>query len=366
MSIFSSNTASILRSNKYLLSFSCLLLTVVYGGSSCGVDADSDGDGYYAIDSIRGTRYFDCDPGDPKTNIGVAYYKDFDKDGFGDINSVCFICDDSELGDPPCIPADATDEERSIEYVPVAGDCDDGVSEITGSIFLFEDLDGDSFGEGGNYSDGGICVSEVINPEDWTQMTKDKSAFVQNNGDCGDNETVKFYLDVDGDKYGRSDVVYYSCNPDEVKLINADTSSMLTVNGGDCNDGDITKSREDNLGPFQIYPGRGDCRAIDSGDIVYSDGDDDCDGQVNEDATFYFRDDELQGEVKKGDGYGDRFDYRFLCSSKLDMLALGYKPIGDLKGFDCDPERYDETNGGDILGTECNTRVPEKNVNLLK
>jgi hypothetical protein len=123
-------------------------------------------------------------PGDPRTvtvnntallsvNQNVTYYRDFDVDGFGDLNTTQVSC----TGTAPA------------GFVSNSADCDDTQK-------LYSDLDNDTFGSDTLVACGGVANSD----------------------DCNDN--LLTYLDADGDTFG-------STTP----------AACGVTNSNDCNDG---------------------------------------------------------------------------------------------------------------------------------
>jgi uncharacterized protein (TIGR03382 family) len=196
---------------------------------------DRDGDGMTSCDG-------DCADLDPTLTVGVLWYEDRDRDGFGaGVSAVCIPpsatavpngddCDDADpasypgvtwyadadgdgYGDPgsptDCSPAAPTD-------VLDASDCDDTDVDAFPGVVWYTDADGDGFGLTSTAMD---CARSA--PSD-----------VRQDGDCDDDDPqavpdAVFYTDADGDGFG-DDGLSWDCARN-------DPSDVLV--GGDCDDG---------------------------------------------------------------------------------------------------------------------------------
>ncbi len=323
---------------------------------------DSDGDGFgdpaspaEACDTPEGhvANAADCNDTDPMVNPAADercndaddncngtidegalknYYADADGDGFGTGDDTVESCDPLE------------------GYVLQPGDCDDG-NDITypGAIEICDDLDNDCDGTTDEevlstfYADG--------DGDDWgleaptIQGCTAPDGYGAHTGDCDDNDPsiypdapetcdgkdnncdgavdesgeTPFYLDGDGDGYGRSNDALMGCEQPE----------GYTTNGDDCNDTDAA-----------IHP---------DAEEVCNDQDDNCDGQVDEGVlTTYYLD-------ADGDGYGREAGSTTGCAPPSSLFVT--------TGGDCDdlepsvhPDADESCNGVD---DDCDASVDE-------
>ncbi|MCY7410484.1 MAG: hypothetical protein LH473_09435, partial [Chitinophagales bacterium] len=228
----------------------------------------------------------------------TTWYADADNDTYGDENDVIISCD------------------QPAGYIANAGDCNDGDEFIYTEQTYYGDVDGDSFGDVGNtfsvcsYTPPSGYVTDATDCDDANYMYNDAdndgygagdpvACGVTNNTDCNDGDEninpdateicngidddcangiddgltfVTYYVDADGDGYGDvNDAGISSC---------ANPGAGYSSDNTDCNDA-----------VNAIHPNQIDlCNTFD----------DDCDGSIDEDATFinYYVD-------ADGDGYGD-------------------------------------------------------------
>jgi hypothetical protein len=205
------------------------------------------------------------------------------------------------------------------------------VVNVCTAVAWYHDVDGDGYGNAG----------------DTTSSCAQPAGYVSNNTDCNDGNgaihpgateicngvddncaggiddglpTSTFYLDADGDGYGRSDATKVACSL-------AQAGAGYVVNNGDCDDGNMA-----------IHPGATEvCNGLDENCTGIAD-----DGLPT--ATFYFDHD--------GDGYGDAAATKVACN--LAQAGPGYVA----NNTDCNdgngavhPGAVDECNG---IDDDCN------------
>ncbi len=309
------------------------------GGDDCD---DEDANRFPGNPEICDTEGVDedCDP----TTVG-----DRDVDGDGHIDSAC--CNGDTCGDDcadrlPDFFAGAT-ETCDLRDQDCDGNVDEGVT-----VMLYEDLDGDLYGDDTEIlACAGSARTSTSNIDCEAAEPRTHGAQVEVcdgiDNDCDDNvdeNTVTFpwYPDTDGDGFGDpSATPVVACAP-------PDGYSQLPL---DCDDDDGTlypaadelcNARDDNcdgVAGFVIAPGDtedddrdgypdegcggNDCDDRDPfnhpGGIELCDGlDNDCDGTVDEDATDvdWFLD-------ADGDGYGDSSDSVSSCERQVGRVLVG-------------------------------------------
>ncbi|MCB9762176.1 MAG: hypothetical protein H6739_20420 [Alphaproteobacteria bacterium] len=235
-----------------------------------------------------------------------TFYADFDGDGYGNAayaTDACDApagyvdddtdCDDTEAGAYP--GATETCDE-------VDNDCDRDVDE--GVTFTYApDYDGDGYGDDSGRYEVEACsqpagfVSDASDCDDSDSSANpgETEACDEVDNDCDssvdEGVTSTWYLDADGDGYGRDSSTVDAC---------AAPTSAYAALGGDCDDNDT---------------------AFNPGETPGCDGNDyDCDGSVDNDAD--------------ADGYSD--------------IACGGTDCDD-----SDPNILPEAAGGCALGTDC-------------
>ncbi|MCB9796701.1 MAG: hypothetical protein H6741_28715 [Alphaproteobacteria bacterium] len=300
-------------------------------------DADSDGAGdpddwTEACDAPTGTvgNDDDCDDANGSINPnaleicdgvdndcdGIAdeddaydvstWYADADGDGYGDADYSAVACDA-----PSGYVADSSDcdDDEASAYPGAAEVCDeldnncDGDTDEGVTTTYSPDYDGDGYGDDSGRYDVEACAAPSGYVEDSSDCDDDEaSAYpggsercdgLDNDCDSGVDEgvTTTYYLDADGDGYGRDSSTAEACS--------APTSAYTSL-GGDCDDNDT---------------------AYNPGASQGCDGEDyDCDGSVDSDAD--------------GDGYAD--------------ISCGGDDCDDT-----DASVLPEPNGGCALGTDC-------------
>ena len=264
-----------------------------------------------------------------------TWYRDADKDGYGDLSTTSDACDV-----PTGYTADFRDcdDKDSTTYPDAPETCDDDDNDCDGTIdedatdatIWYADLDGD-----GAYGDT-ITVEDCDAPSGYgTKATDcddvDSTSFPGASELCDDRDndcdgatdesaidTTTFYKDGDGDAYGDPKSTTKAC----------DLPTGYVANDDDCLDSDKT-----------AYPG-----AVETCDKV----DDDCDGTVDDnatDATTFYAD--LDKDGAYGDaattkacdapaGYGTYTSATKDCDD-LDVSAYpGAKEVCDDVDDDCD------------------------------
>jgi hypothetical protein len=309
-------------------------------------DCDDRDAGTYpgAVDSCAGRLGVDddCDGLIDEGGVALTVYADLDGDGFGTGEPVraCLLsartatrggdCDDT---DPRVSPA-ALDDCAGIPGVD--DDCDGRIDESPTPRTFYADLDGDGWGSGagmsgceqppGTATRGGDCddASILRNPG----VPDDCATQLGVDDDCDariDEDVVlrTYYLDRDGDGFGAG-------TPMQGCTIPPGATSVA----GDCDDDDPRRSPaapDDCSRPMGV--------------------DDDCDGRIDEDASFVtvYRD-------LDGDGYGGGVGM-VSCS-----VPLGYST----RGGDCDegdvaihPARPDDCTTRLMVDDDCDGTVDE-------
>lgn len=220
----------------------------------------------------------DCNGVDAK---GTAYYKDADKDGFGDKASMKYV-----LAKPAGFVLDAADcnDGDSSIYPGAAEALRDGIDQNCdgfdeeGSAF-YKDADGDGFGDPGTVQfalvqpagfvvDSSDCndADSAVNPGA-EEILNDG---VDQNCDDFDAEGTAYYRDEDGDGFGDANV----------SQLAIDQPAGFVADSSDCNDSDK-----------KIHPG--------AEEILRDGADQDCDGADLEGTAFY-RDADADGSGDAG------------------------------------------------------------------
>ncbi len=231
------------------------------GDEGDGKLADADGDGLTGAD--------DCDDDDASVGGDAPFLVDLDGDGYGATEPVraCAAPDAAvEVG------GDCDDTDSSVSPVGVEAcdgldnDCNGVVDDGVGTTW-YADLDGDGFGDeaaavvaceqpsgyAGNGLDCDDAAVEVFPGADERCDGRDEDC--DGAVDDGSVDATLWYADLDGDGYGDPDDVVLACDGEAGRVADAT----------DCDDG---------LGT--VHPGA---------DEVCNLRDDDCDGEVDEDAV---------------------------------------------------------------------------------
>ncbi|OFY66506.1 MAG: hypothetical protein A3H98_00420 [Bacteroidetes bacterium RIFCSPLOWO2_02_FULL_36_8] len=263
------------------------------------------------------------------------YYRDFDSDSFGGMDYFASLTCDPGPGfannSDDCNDMDSTIHPGAVEVLcdSIDNNCNNMKDE--GAAFTyFYDEDGDGFGN--VFYRGYFCS---IPPSPWVADSTDCYDMANNiypgatelcdgkDNNCegtADEGTIPmpgadYYYDKDGDTYGGEYAGFLTCL----------TGSGFLTTAGDCDDMDP-----------MTYPG-----ALDSCDMK----DNDCDGDVDEDAVFttYYYD-------WDGDGYGDDGWSQDFCGMPDSLWA----PMGG----DCNSGNFDIHPGAmelcDYLDNDCN------------
>ncbi len=263
----------------------CLLFTGCYWIS------DTERDERWDLDADGVERPTDCDDDDPDLSEIRTFFRDSDGDGYGDPEDAVDGCKAPEgyVDDN----TDCRDDDRSIFPTAVEicnsidDDCDLAVDEDTALIRFYRDSDNDGAGdledviEACVRPDGYVAVGDDCNDSDPYVNPNAEEICNGYDDDCDDEidlddssfdpALATWYLDDDGDDFGRDDRVEISCDP----------PPGYVAAGGDCDDGD------DEVNP--------------DADERCNDRDDDCDEATDEDAIDALR----SYPDEDGDGYGD-------------------------------------------------------------
>ncbi|MFZ5476901.1 MAG: MopE-related protein [Myxococcota bacterium] len=205
----------------------------------------------------------DCD-GEIDEGLGATWYADADADGYGDLSTPVVVCEARagvvENGE------DCDDDNASVHPGAVETDCADPVDYNCDGSVGTDDADGD-----------GTIACEDCDDADGTRHTSATEVCDDVDQDCdgeADEDAIDggaWFLDGDGDGFGAAATGLVACDMPEGYVADAT----------DCDDADQA-----------AYPGAPE---------TCDPGDDDCDGEVDEDAT-----DALAWYADAdADGYGD-------------------------------------------------------------
>jgi len=249
----------------------------------------------------------DCDG---TVDIGAVdvstWYADADSDGYGDASISTIGCTQ-----PTGYVADNTDCDDTMASVypgatetcnGVDDDCDGDIDEgAAGSTPYYADADGDSYGDAGDVDYSCTAPSGYVADStdcDDTDAAINPAAAEHCNGldddcdgtvDVGATDESIWYADGDGDGYGDTGSTTTACSP----------PSGYVGDDTDCHDADAA-----------VHPGATEtCNSVD----------DDCDGDIDEDAsdaTAWYPDGD-------GDGYGDTSSVTYDCGTLSGMTTTG-------------------------------------------
>jgi len=182
-------------------------------------------------------------------SIRNTYYRDSDRDGYGDVNAPITVC---SAEPPPGYTANNSDcNDKTSLIHPGAEEicnfwddnCDGLVNEGLGSAIYYHDADGDSFGS--SREPMAVCSGDTV-----------QAGYVSNEQDCDDTNngvhpgaaeacnrlddncsgdidegfnTTTYYQDADNDGFGNDEVSQTLCEEEAVP-------SGYIANNGDCND----------------------------------------------------------------------------------------------------------------------------------
>jgi hypothetical protein len=295
-----------------------LPVTTVDGWFYIGINQDDlDGDGY---DSCS-----DCDDADPLVNPGAVevcdgldndcnslvdegltavYHPDADGDGFGDSASPS-----EECGQPAGYVSDGSDcDDANAAANPGATEvCDgfdndcDGATDEGVTVFYFPDSDGDGFG------DSDYSTEECEQPDGYVEDhtdCDDGDATISPDGtetcDGQDNDCDGDEDDLDADvEFGESDVWFADSDGDGFGDAASSSSSCAQPEGTSSDSTDCDDSEA------SVYP---------EAEELCDDLDNDCDMEIDEDASTYYADSD-------GDGYGDPDAPAALCEAEDGYVA---------------------------------------------
>ncbi len=233
----------------------------------------------------------DCD-GVPDDGLPVVpYYDDPDDDGYGDAATEQFACTvplGAATQDGDCAPNNGFINPDADEICDdIDNDCDEEIDEGLTLITLYDDLDGDGFGDQNTPSFEDCAVLPDTTTFDGDCDDDDSSVFPGANEQCDtidndcdgeiDEESVPFdwYTDLDGDGFGDPGSITTDCAQPPGTVQSA----------GDCDDAEAL-----------VNP---------SADEICDGIDNDCDGDVDDDdgdlvATLYYPDNDLDGFGAEG------------------------------------------------------------------
>jgi hypothetical protein len=267
----------------------------LYNGVCTDPKTDEDGDGYISA-SCGGD---DCDDSDAFINPDTLWYYDADGDGYGDPSVSVAECRAPE--DYVDNADDCNDTDSSTIYLTWYGDSDgDGYGDASDKAVVCEqpsgyvEDDSDCNDESADAYPGGTEVCDGLD-NDCNGTTDDDSAA----------DATTWYFDGDEDGYGYDFDILYAC----------DQPSGYTDVGGDCDDDKF------NISPASLE--------------YCNEFDDNCNGQIDEDAS----DMSQWYPDLDGDGYGDGSSPVLSCDQPLGFVN---------NNIDCDDT--DDSQWTDVPG----------------
>ena len=338
------------------------------------------------------------DDGSCTTGSSMTWYRDLDGDAYGDPNNTTtattqpsgYVSDSSDCNDNNANAFPGNNESCD----GIDNDCDGQIDENATNTY-FADADGDGYG----------------NPASSTQACSTPSGYVSNSSDCDDNNantfpgnteicdgidndcngqidenvTNTYYADADGDGYGNPASSTQACSTPSGYVSNSSDCDDNNANAfpgntevcdgidNDCNGqvdetgnstffldndgdgyGDSNSSIVDCTPPGGYVTNSADCDDNDAnnfpGNIEICDGkDNDCDGQVDENVTNTFYED------NDGDGFGDPSSSLQACSTPSGYVS---------NNSDCDDNDANVYPGnteicGDGIDNNCNGQSDE-------
>ena len=276
-------------------------------GGDCDDSDDSISPG---ADEVCNEIDDDCDDEvDEDATDAFLWYVDDDGDGYGadsEVVEACDLPDGYAASDEDCDDSDIDISPDATEICDLAdNDCDGETDESSGTIY-YADLDGDGYGTDllTHETCDEVPDDYVLNSDDCDDSTADVSPDAVEicdgldndcDGDADEEATdmTSWYFDLDGDGYGDPSEAFLACSVD----------GDLVANDEDCDDADATVSPD----ASEVCDG----------------ADNDCDGEVDEDAidpSTFFADTD-------GDGYGDADSTTTACD-----VPDGYSDLST----DCD------------------------------
>ena len=241
--------------------------------------SDDDGDGFNSeedcddlSDAVHPGATEVCDSvdnncdGQVDEGLGSVWYRDLDQDGFGDAATSESACDAIEgyvdNGD------DCNDDDAAFHPGASETDCEDPNDYNCDGSTGFADADSDGYPACADCDDSNAAANEA-SAEICDGLDNDCDGLV----DYEAEDASTFYIDYDGDGFGSADYPLEECG---------DTAPVgYVTNALDCDD--LAAG---------TYP---------EADEICDEADNDCDGEVDEDALdalYYYAD-------LDGDGYGD-------------------------------------------------------------